>query len=182
MTLWILSLHSTLSLPAMLSIFLVMIASRTPTSCGAFIPRSSRCPRCLLSRSRSRYESASFRHEYNFLHFSRSPTLLCRYVSVDKREAEALDTKKGDADWYTSHIAAIRSYNLAGAVNHGSEKEISISLGDGPNLVAVTGETGSGKSLLIARVAELITGGKATSSTVSSTADDENRALVEMGK
>jgi DNA repair ATPase RecN len=67
-------------------------------------------------------------------------------------------------------------------VNDGAEKDITILLGDGPNLVAVTGETGSGKSLLVAKVADLVSGGKATLSSVPSDTDENNTssALVEM--
>jgi DNA repair ATPase RecN len=82
---------------------------------------------------------------------------------------------------YTSHIALIRSCNLAGTVNNdGIETDITISLGDGPNLVAVTGETGSGKSLLIAKAADLLTGGKAASSSLSSATQLGDTPFVEM--
>ncbi|KAL3914799.1 MAG: hypothetical protein SGILL_005951, partial [Bacillariaceae sp.] len=50
-----------------------------------------------------------------------------------------------------------------------------------PNLVAITGETGSGKSLLIGRVADLVTGGKASASFLDATAAASNQAAtVEM--
>ena len=62
----------------------------------------------------------------------------------------------------TSFVAMIRSHNLAGMVNDDGSKDIAINLGDKPNLVAITGETGSGKSVLIARVADLVSGGKAS--------------------
>ena len=110
---------------------------------------------------------------------SRSPSprrnnLAVRYVCIDEHNVEV--SYAADSS-YTSHIAAIRSCNLAGVVDEGSEKYITISLGAGPNLVAVTGETGSGKSLLIAKVADLITGGKATSTSVPNNTDS---AVVEM--
>jgi hypothetical protein len=84
-------------------------------------------------------------------------------------------------DWYNSHIASIRAYNLAGVVNQGDDKVISIEFGNCPNLVAVTGETGSGKSLLVAKLADLVTGGKATASLLPTPGDDDV-AIIEMGK
>jgi len=85
----------------------------------------------------------------------------------------------GDRDWYTSRIASIKAYNLAGVVSEGADKIISIDFGDFPNLVAVTGETGSGKSLLIAKLADLVTGGKATASLLPTLGDD-NVVIAEM--
>jgi DNA repair ATPase RecN len=65
-----------------------------------------------------------------------------------------------------SYVSVIRSRNLAGAVSQREDGDIVIELGDSSHLVAVTGETGSGKSLLIARAIELLTGGKASSSLI----------------
>lgn len=76
-----------------------------------------------------------------------------------------------------SMISSIRCRNLAGIFNGKSEtadeaSEIVLHLDDGHlldggsscNLVAVTGETGSGKSLLVSKIVDLATGGKATTS------------------
>jgi DNA repair ATPase RecN len=70
-----------------------------------------------------------------------------------------------------SQIREIRSRYLAGVVNsaagvkgsgeNNDDDRICIPFPDHRNLVAVTGETASGKSLLVARVIELITGSKA---------------------
>eukprot|EP00550_Attheya_septentrionalis_P005935 CAMPEP_0198290640 /NCGR_PEP_ID=MMETSP1449-20131203/8430_1 /TAXON_ID=420275 /ORGANISM="Attheya septentrionalis, Strain CCMP2084" /LENGTH=807 /DNA_ID=CAMNT_0043989167 /DNA_START=219 /DNA_END=2642 /DNA_ORIENTATION=- len=77
---------------------------------------------------------------------------------------------------YKSHIVLLRSQNLAGMVrgdmdSTADDNSICISFqneeNDFPNLVAVTGETGSGKSLLVAKVAHLVTGGKADVTFVS---------------
>ena len=77
-----------------------------------------------------------------------------------------------------SFISSIKSKNLAGMVNNdGSNDEICIHLGDEPNLVAVTGETGTGKSVLIAKVASLVTGGTASPTMVPLSASE---ASVEM--
>jgi DNA repair ATPase RecN len=60
-----------------------------------------------------------------------------------------------------SRIIMIRSFNIGG-VEGASGKEITLLLdGNNTNLVAVTGETGSGKSLLVSKVVDLIGGGKA---------------------
>lgn len=86
-----------------------------------------------------------------------------------------------------SHIVSIRSCNLAGFGGNEDENEIVLNFEanseDGSKLVAVTGETGSGKSLLVSKVAELVTGGKATSSLLHSAkgTSGEAKATVEMG-
>jgi ABC-type glutathione transport system ATPase component len=110
-----------------------------------------------------------------------------------------------------SYVSMIRSCNLAGVVaatneegnmeEQGTGRSNDITLRfqrgslSGSNLIAVTGETGSGKSLLVSRVADLVTGGKAASSLLqnSQSKDDTNGfneslmrerppATVEMGK
>jgi DNA repair ATPase RecN len=62
---------------------------------------------------------------------------------------------------------------------------LSVDAQDYSNLVVVTGETGSGKSLLVSKVAELITGGKATPALLNApkgTSSVDSRATVEMGR
>ena len=102
----------------------------------------------------------------------------------------------------SSRIRSIRSRNLGGAVastmNKGEsslpgdldhDDFLSLSLQDG-RLIAVTGETGSGKSLLISKVVDLCSGGKATASLLSSSeaglsgqeGNPGASATVEMGK
>lgn len=72
------------------------------------------------------------------------------------------------------------------------EGEPSLSSSGTTNLVVVTGETGSGKSLLVSKVADLVTGGKVSPTMlVQQTNDDDNgttdqkqilpEATVEMG-
>ena len=86
-----------------------------------------------------------------------------------------------------SHIVSIRSKNLAGVKGYNNENEIFLTFEAcseiSSNLVAVTGETGSGKSLLVSKVAELVTGGKATASLLHAPkgAAMEPKASVEMG-
>jgi predicted ribonuclease YlaK len=67
---------------------------------------------------------------------------------------------------YQSYIESIRCQNfMLNATNSDEENnnEVTIDLGnEGPNLVAVTGETGSGKSLLVFKVFQLIVGEKAS--------------------
>jgi hypothetical protein len=77
-----------------------------------------------------------------------------------------------------SRIRSIRSHNLAGVLSADEDaSDIVIPFSQGTDLVAVTGETGSGKSLLVARVVELLTGGKASSTFLAST---DEQAFVEM--
>ncbi|CAJ1952450.1 unnamed protein product [Cylindrotheca closterium] len=63
----------------------------------------------------------------------------------------------------TSYISEIRSRNLAGVHADEAYNDVIVDLqaGDSVNsMVVVTGETGSGKSLLVSKVADLVTGGK----------------------
>lgn len=83
----------------------------------------------------------------------------------------------------SSFIESIKSFNLAGVVDGETGGEVSVSFGPNPCLVAVSGETGSGKSLLVAKLVDLATGGKATSSLVAPTNEGEEKvATVEMSK
>jgi ABC-type multidrug transport system fused ATPase/permease subunit len=89
-------------------------------------------------------------------------------------------TSNGRESPLKSKIVSIRSRNLCGAINPDGQ-DIHVTLEDG-NLIAVTGETGSGKSLLVSKVADLVTGGKATSSLLQNTNGADATATVEMGK
>ena len=60
-----------------------------------------------------------------------------------------------------------------------------MNLGGDAGLVAVTGETGSGKSLLVAKLVSIVTGGKASPSLIPTGKDDANdktTARVDMGE
>ena len=72
-----------------------------------------------------------------------------------------------DAAPTSSMLRSISCSNLAGAYSaHDGESAIRVSFPPGQPYIACTGETGSGKSLLLARAIELLTGGKATSTLV----------------
>ena len=89
----------------------------------------------------------------------------------------------------SSHIVSIKSSNIAGMVSDGEDTDI-IQLDFGPDacLVAVTGESGSGKSLLVSKAIDLVTGGKALSSLVPSLPsgegilEDETSSYVELSE
>jgi DNA repair ATPase RecN len=91
-----------------------------------------------------------------------------------------------------SRICQIRCQNLAGITTmrtrETSEEDVNVVLQLDRNitnekdsdLIAITGETGSGKSLLIGRVADLVTGGKALVSMIDSTNHRPTTAMAEM--
>jgi DNA repair ATPase RecN len=85
-----------------------------------------------------------------------------------------------------SRIRQIRCQNLAGMSTGNVENaEIVLNLDRNPSdttdLIAITGETGSGKSLLIGRVADLVTGGKASVSMIHDyNMNKESSATAEM--
>ena len=98
--------------------------------------------------------------------------------TVHNEELQRLSTRG-------SYIESIKSVNLAGMVSNDGSNEISIHLGDEPNLVAVTGESGVGKSVLIAQVASLVTGGTASPTMLPPISEHEgetraSQAVVEM--
>lgn len=74
-----------------------------------------------------------------------------------------------------SQLLSIKSSQLAGMKTLSDQTHICVKIGNS-NLVAVTGETGSGKSLLFAKVASLLAGGKAVPSLI----DADREAIVEM--
>jgi hypothetical protein len=83
----------------------------------------------------------------------------------------------------SSRICSIRSKNLGGSVassssqtNNQEDSFLSLNLQDG-RLIAVTGETGAGKSILISKVIDLCSGGKASASLLS---EEHPTATVEM--
>eukprot|EP00581_Thalassiosira_minuscula_P005651 CAMPEP_0183740896 /NCGR_PEP_ID=MMETSP0737-20130205/60760_1 /TAXON_ID=385413 /ORGANISM="Thalassiosira miniscula, Strain CCMP1093" /LENGTH=808 /DNA_ID=CAMNT_0025976067 /DNA_START=36 /DNA_END=2462 /DNA_ORIENTATION=- len=85
----------------------------------------------------------------------------------------------------SSHIVSISSSNIAGMVNDGEDADdISIDFGPEACLVAVTGESGSGKSLLVSKAIDLVTGGKAVSSLVPTSAgegsEEDDSSSVEL--
>ena len=128
------------------------------------------------------YEGAQQKSPYNLGPCkSGMQTSYLQLHSSSRSHLESPISQPEGENWYNSHIASIKAYNLAGVVNQGEDKVITIPFGNGPNLVAVTGETGSGKSLLIAKLADLITGGKATASLLP-TSNINNVAIIEMGK
>ena len=87
----------------------------------------------------------------------------------------------------SSHIVSIKSSNIAGLINEGSS-DIKVDFGQeaGTSLIAITGESGTGKSLLVSKAIDLVTGGKAISSLVPSRAgeskDKESSSFVELSK
>eukprot|EP00978_Attheya_sp_CCMP212_P039455 scaffold205271_cov51-Attheya_sp.AAC.1 len=120
-------------------------------------------------------------HTRGKISYLRAP-ILARHASVQSSSYEGEqgmatsrailghEENKDLSSLYKSHIVLLRSQNLAGMVRGDmdsatDDNSICISFqneeNDFPNLVAVTGETGSGKSLLVAKVAHLVTGGKA---------------------
>ena len=75
----------------------------------------------------------------------------------------------------SSHILSIRSSNIAGMVGIGDESEdIIVDFGLSSCFVAVTGESGTGKSLLISKAIDLISGGKAVTSLLSPSTTEGN--------
>lgn len=88
----------------------------------------------------------------------------------------------------TSYISEIRSSNLAGihADEAYSDVVIDLQSEDSVNsMIVVTGETGSGKSLLVSKVADLVTGGKLDPMLLQRPSDgksNDSTASTEMSK
>ena len=76
-----------------------------------------------------------------------------------------------------SHIVSVKSHNIAGIVNDKGNCDIEIEFGSTACLVCVTGESGSGKSLLVSKALDVVTGGKATNTLVQ---DQDKESWVEL--
>ena len=76
-----------------------------------------------------------------------------------------------------SHIVSVKSHNIAGIVNDEGNDDIEIEFGSTACLVCVTGESGSGKSLLVSKALDVVTGGKATNTLVQ---DSEKESWIEL--
>lgn len=92
---------------------------------------------------------------------------------VNEEKTHGLSRKTSSSR--SSHILSIRSSNVAGMVGIGDEsEEIIVDFGLTSCFVAVTGESGTGKSLLISKAIDLISGGKAVPSLLSPSTTEGN--------
>lgn len=95
------------------------------------------------------------------------------------------DNDHDNHKYKSSHIVSIKSSNIAGMVNDGDGTGIQVDFGNEPCLVAVTGESGSGKSLLVSKAIDLVTGGKAVSSLIppsSGESEQDSISSVELSE
>lgn len=87
-----------------------------------------------------------------------------------------------------SHIVSITSTNVADLKNANSDNDggITVQFASDAGFIAVTGESGSGKSLLVCKAIDLISGGKATASLLPSSLiggdGSMSEACVEVGE
>ena len=107
-----------------------------------------------------------------------SPSLSLRKINIDRRSKRgkikvlhSTLSETTESMMYQSYVETIKcqnfmlnassstSSNIRDDVSNNNEIVIDLGI-DGPNLVAVTGETGSGKSLLVFKVFQLVLGDK----------------------
>ena len=75
----------------------------------------------------------------------------------------------------SSHIVSIKSCNIAGLISDREDSDdIQVDFGSEACLVAITGESGTGKSLLVSKALDLVSGGKAVSSLILPPLNDES--------
>jgi DNA repair ATPase RecN len=145
------------------------------TSAAAFLSRELqlRVPRTAWNKSKQGLNSQYAHFDDPALSDSEGDTT---EIEIHLHRPKGCATKK-------SQIREIRSRQLAGVFNSNSAEDgsdnddIVIHFQDDQNLVAVTGETASGKSLLVARVVELLTGSKAATTFL---APGQTSATVEI--
>eukprot|EP00986_Skeletonema_menzelii_P007312 scaffold2849_cov150-Skeletonema_menzelii.AAC.9 len=87
------------------------------------------------------------------------------------------DHKYSSSPQQKSHIVSVKSHNIAGIVNDEGNCDIEIEFGSTACLVCVTGESGSGKSLLVSKALDVVTGGKATNALVQ---NSEKESWIEL--
>lgn len=109
----------------------------------------------------------------------------CRPTNGHDAPLEQIDSEPLQAT-KTSHIVSITSRNLAGMKNEDNSDEIVIKIDLSSEtvagFVAVTGESGSGKSLLVSKAIDLVTGGKAVASIFPLSGDGPSESSIELGK
>jgi hypothetical protein len=117
-----------------------------------------------------------------------------RHQDESVQQNENLHGSGGHDKTLKSQIRHIRSRYLAGMANSAlssaedstngesdnDDDSITISFPDHHNLVAVTGETASGKSLLVARVIELLTGNKGSAASYIAPGHSTATAEIEL--
>ena len=138
------------------------------------------------------------------MHCGDSPCIIHTTVWSTKKDEDISFTTEPEtkATKKKSRISVIKCSNIAGMTNgqrmtpkgnnnNDDEGIIALNLDDdddhdhicGGNLISITGETGSGKSLLVSKVASLVTGGKASVSLLGSNTNnlntDMNDAIVD---
>ena len=76
-----------------------------------------------------------------------------------------------------SHIVSVKSHNIAGMVNEAESPDVEIDFGSKACLVAISGESGAGKSLLVSKALDMVTGGKAMNTLVH---DPQNESRIDL--
>lgn len=113
----------------------------------------------------------------------------CRPTNGHEAQSVQSATPFSAQSTIASHIVSITSKNVAGMKNEENNDDIVIrfdtshkEISPGAGFVAVTGESGSGKSLLVSKAIDLVTGGKAVASLLPSSGDELAESLVELGE
>ena len=154
---------------------------------------SHSCPNSLLQpcskklpEGKSNYKETLLSSSFKNLDHSMNDDIVDEnFISdLEYQSKEIADLKEQthpETDHGKSYVASIKSYNIGGMVKHPNEP-ILMEFGDQPNLVALTGETGSGKSLLLAHVVNLIKGNNHKKSVISfkpsNDSNDQNNIIV----
>ena len=103
----------------------------------------------------------------------------------DEGSVPSFDHSSNTCHRRSSQIVSIKSTNIAGLTNSQGTSDIEVNFGsNGACFIAVTGESGSGKSLLVSKAVDLVTGGKAVATLVPTLGEggEDERSSVEMSK
>ena len=154
------------------ALYLILYLGARQASCFWLSPIRRRTA-SLSSPARQREDAASTSHPCYGCYSTTECSLYATQSSEVEDSQDKVDQESPSfasptaATTGKSRVLSIISYNLAGAVSHDNDREaIQISLDPSQPFVACTGETGSGKSLLLARALELISGGKVSDTLV----------------
>ncbi|EED92241.1 predicted protein [Thalassiosira pseudonana CCMP1335] len=101
----------------------------------------------------------------------------------DEGSVPSFDHSSNTCHRRSSQIVSIKSTNIAGLTNSQGTSDIEVNFGsNGACFIAVTGESGSGKSLLVSKAVDLVTGGKAVATLVPTLGEggEDERSSVEM--
>jgi DNA repair ATPase RecN len=136
--------------------------------------------------SQTRLHTSTHRRQQGHVDSSNHDSSFARRIPDIRLGLSAQDEDAHSCSRHASHLVHIRTTNLVGMDSHLPANDIQVDMGES-HLITVTGESGSGKSLLFSKACRLLLGDKASTLLTSSLqkmllskATKEVTAMVEL--